>query len=338
MEGPSSLNDHLLLLQVIFSACELGVFDLLLGAPGPLSARHVAHELRTSVDGMERLLDALVGMEVLEVEPAEGTGEGEEPAEGTGEGEEPAEGTGEEEEPAEGTGDDTYIYNNHHVSFCREGRNQNEKTFGLQPEDPFQAVYRSEEEMLKFMGLMDSSWILDGHDIATAFDLSCFQKIVDLGGCTGALAREMAKAYPSSSVSVLDLPTVVDAAKKYFSRENDDVVFHSGDFFLGDVPPADLYVLARIVHDWPEEKCLSLLRKLHDTCRPGGGVLLVEAMLLETRRGPLMAQIFSLNMLVQMEGRERPPSGYTRLLNDAGFHDVQVCRTGKSYDAILAVR
>lgn len=36
--------------------------------------------------------------------------------------------------------------------------------------------------MLKFMGLMNSSWVLDGHDIATAFNLSCFQNIVDLGG------------------------------------------------------------------------------------------------------------------------------------------------------------
>lgn len=64
----------------------------------------------------------------------------------------------------------------------------------------------------------------------------------------------------------------------------------------------------------------------------------MEALLFENRRGPVTAQIFSLNMLVQMEGRERPPSGYTGLLNRTGFHDVQVCRTGKSYDAILAVR
>lgn len=70
----------------------------------------------------------------------------------------------------------------------------------------------------------------------------------------------------------------------------------------------------------------------------GGGVLLVEAMLFENRRGPVMAQIFSLNMLVQAEGRERPPSEYTRMLTKTGFHNVQVCRTGKSYDAILAVR
>lgn len=65
-------------LQVIFSACELGVFDLLLKSQEPLSAQHVAQELSTSVDGMERLLDALVGVEILEVETAKGTGKKEE--------------------------------------------------------------------------------------------------------------------------------------------------------------------------------------------------------------------------------------------------------------------
>lgn len=61
--------------QVIFGACELGVFDLLLRSPEPLSAQHVAQELGASVDGTERLLDALVGIEILEVETSEGTGE-----------------------------------------------------------------------------------------------------------------------------------------------------------------------------------------------------------------------------------------------------------------------
>lgn len=51
-----------------------------------------------------------------------------------------------------------------------------------------------------------------------------------------------------------------------------------------------------------------------------------------------MAQLFSLNMLVQAEGRERPLSEYSRMLAEVGFGNVQVCRTGKSYDAILAVR
>ncbi|XP_034433399.1 acetylserotonin O-methyltransferase 2 [Hippoglossus hippoglossus] len=322
--------------KVIFSACELGVFDLLLTSQEPLSAQHVARELSTSVDGIERLLDALVGIEILEVETKDGTAVYSSTdvaslylAKGSAKS---------LHDMIAYQSQTIYPLWNNMVDAVREGKNQNEKTFGLPSGDIFKAIYRSEEEMLKFMGLMNSSWVLDGHDIVTAFNLSGFQTIVDLGGCTGALAREMAKAYPSSSVTVFDLPQVVETAQKHFSQEDDTVVFQTGDFFSGEVPAADLYVLARIIHDWPEEKCVTLLKKIYDTCKPGGGVLLVEAMLFENRRGPIMAQIFSLNMLVQAEGRERPPSEYTHLLKTSGFLNVQVCRTGKSYDAILATR
>ncbi|XP_012731333.2 acetylserotonin O-methyltransferase 2 isoform X1 [Fundulus heteroclitus] len=322
--------------KVIFSACELGVFDLLLKSQEAMSAQRVAQELGTSVDGMERLLDALVGLEILEVERAEGTAFYSSTdvanlylAKGSAK-----------------SLHDMIVYRsqtiyplwNNMVDAIREGKNQYEKTFGLPSEDVFQAIYRSEEEMLKFMGLMNSSWVLDGHDVVTAFDLSRFQRIVDLGGCTGALANELARAYPASSITVFDLPEVVEAAQKHYSQEDNRVAFQSGDFFRGEIPSADLYVLARIVHDWSEEKCLALLKKIYETCQPGGGVLLVEALLFENKRGPLMVQIFSLNMLVQAEGKERSPSEYTNMLNKSGFRDVQVCRTGKSYDAILAIR
>ncbi|XP_054652613.1 acetylserotonin O-methyltransferase 2 [Dunckerocampus dactyliophorus] len=322
--------------KVIFAACELGVFELLMKSPGALSAQHVAQALDANADGMERLLDALVGIEILEVETADGTALYSSTdvanmylARG---------GVKSLHDMVIYQSQTIYPLWNNMTDAVREGKNQNHKTFGIPPEEVFEAIYRSEEETLKFMGLMNSSWILDGQDVVTAFNLSGFQKIMDLGGCTGALARELAKAYPSSSVTVFDFLEIVEIARKHFLQENDTFTFESGDFFLGEVPPADLYVLARIVHDWSEEKCLRLLKKLYHACKPGGGVLLVEAMLLENRRGPIMTQLFSLNMLVQMEGRERPPSQYTMILNQSGFTNVQVCRTGKSYDAILAVK
>ncbi|KAB5562019.1 hypothetical protein PHYPO_G00013150 [Pangasianodon hypophthalmus] len=322
--------------KVIFSACEQGVFDLLLQSQKSLSAAEVAQELGTSEDGMERLLDALVGVEVLEVELKQGTA-------------------------YYSSTDvanlylaknspkslyDMIIYQSQTIyplwnnlgNAVREGRNQNEKTFGLSSEDIFSAIYRSEEEMLKFMGLMNSSWVIDGHDIVTAFDLSRFKSIVDVGGCSGALARELAKVYPASTLTVLDLPKVIQMAQKHLCQSDDTIKFQEVDLFKEDLPAADLYVLARIIHDWKEEKSMMLLRKIHAACNSGGGVLLVEAMLFENRRGPLMAQLFSLNMLVQTEGKEQPPSHYTHMLTAAGFTDVQVCRTGKSYDAILALK
>lgn len=322
--------------KVIFSACELGVFDLLLRSKEPLRASEVARELSTSEEGMERLLDMLVGIEILEVEHSDGTA-------------------------YYSSTDVSNLYLakdspkslhnmmiyysqtiyplwNNLVDAIREGKNQNEKTFGLSSEDIFSAIYRSEEEMLKFMGLMNSTWAIDGHDIVTAFDLSGFKTMVDLGGCSGALARELAREYPSSSVSVLDLPKVVQTAKQHFSESGSAVQFQEGDFFEGELPQADLYILARITHDWKEDKCERLLKKIYETCSSGGGVLIVETLLFESRRGPITAQLFSLNMLVQTEGKEHPPSRYKHMLTEAGFKDVQVCRTGKTYDAILAIK
>lgn len=50
------------------------MFDLLLDSQKPLTAGEVAQKLGTSGDGIERLLDLLVAIEILEVELIQGTG------------------------------------------------------------------------------------------------------------------------------------------------------------------------------------------------------------------------------------------------------------------------
>lgn len=67
----------------------------------------------------------------------------------------------------------------------------------------------------------------------------------------------------------------------------------------------------------------------------GGAVLVVEALLSEDGSGPLTAQLYSLNMLVQTEGRERTDVQYAALLTAVGFTNIRHCLTGKIYDAVL---
>lgn len=67
----------------------------------------------------------------------------------------------------------------------------------------------------------------------------------------------------------------------------------------------------------------------------GSAVLLVEALLHENGSGPLTVQLYSLNMLVQTEGRERTAAQYAALLTAAGFSNIQHRLTGKIYDAVL---
>lgn len=58
----------------MFAACELGVFDLLSRSEDTLSTKAIAEELGTSIQGMERLLDACVGLKLLTAEVKKGEG------------------------------------------------------------------------------------------------------------------------------------------------------------------------------------------------------------------------------------------------------------------------
>src|SRR5262249_7620461 len=49
--------------KAMFAAVSLGVFDAL--TPGPKPLHVLAHELKVNADGLERLLDACVGLQLL---------------------------------------------------------------------------------------------------------------------------------------------------------------------------------------------------------------------------------------------------------------------------------
>ncbi|KAK1169836.1 acetylserotonin O-methyltransferase [Acipenser oxyrinchus oxyrinchus] len=337
IEYPKKILDYMegfLVSKTLFAACELGVFDFLLVSEQSMSSADIAKGLKTSVDGMERLLMACVGLQLLHADIQNG----------------------------EALYSNTELsriyltrtspkslfhsiqYNSQTIYLCwhyladavREGKNQYEKAFGVSSGDLFEALYRSDEEMITFMKLMNSVWNTCGKDVVTAFDLSPFKSIHDLGGCSGAVAKQCVSAYPESMVTIFDLPKVVQMAKEHFvSSDERRISFHEGDFFRDPIPASDLYILARILHDWTDEKCLELLIKVNKACKPGGGLLLIEALLNEDKSGPLTTQLYSLNMLVQTEGRERSPSEYIHLMEAAGFTDIQIKRTGKLYDAVL---
>ncbi|NP_990674.2 acetylserotonin O-methyltransferase [Gallus gallus] len=327
-------SNGFLVSKVMFTACELGVFDLLLQSGRPLSLDVIAARLGTSIMGMERLLDACVGLKLLAVELRR-------------------EGAFYRNTEisniylTKSSPKSQYhimMYYSNTVYLCwhyltdavREGRNQYERAFGISSKDLFGAMYRSEEEMLKFLAGQNSIWSICGRDVLTAFDLSPFTQIYDLGGGGGALAQECVFLYPNCTVTIYDLPKVVQVAKeRLVPPEERRIAFHEGDFFKDSIPEADLYILSKILHDWDDEKCRQLLAEVYKACRPGGGVLLVESLLSEDRSGPVETQLYSLNMLVQTEGKERTAVEYSELLGAAGFREVQVRRTGKLYDAVL---
>uniref|UniRef100_A0A8C2UHZ9 Acetylserotonin O-methyltransferase n=1 Tax=Chinchilla lanigera TaxID=34839 RepID=A0A8C2UHZ9_CHILA len=321
--------------QVVFAACELGVFDVLAEAPGPLDVGAVVMRLGTSSHGTELLLDACVSLKLLTLETRSGKAfySNTELASTYLSSPSPKS----QRHMLLYMARTTYRCWGHLAEAVREGKNQYQKAFGVPSHDLFTAIYRSEGEQLQFMRGLQEVWSISGRSVMTAFDLSPFPLICDLGGGSGALAKECISVYPDAKVTVFDIPDVVRVAKTHFDfPEEGRISFQEGDFFQDRLPEADLYILARVLHDWADAKCLALLARIHRVCRPGGGVLVVESVLDEDRRGPRTTLLFSLNMLLQTEGRERTPGQYHTLLAAAGFGDFRLRRTGSVYDAMLA--
>ncbi|XP_074715026.1 putative bifunctional dTTP/UTP pyrophosphatase/methyltransferase protein isoform X2 [Strix uralensis] len=319
--------------KALFVASKLKIFDHL-NHRGPLKAVDIANEVGTSVCGTERLLDACAALGLLEKTPQGYSNTDSANAYLTSDGEYSLHGY--------------IIHSNDHLwplftnleSAVKEGNRQNHRAFGKKAEDLFKDYYHSEEVKQRFMAAMHSIAHLTARDVATAFDLSRFKSACDLGGCTGALAHELVQIYPNLKVTVFDLPEVI-ANTSYFQPSGQHmapVTFVSGDFFKDNLPEADLYILSRVLHDWPDEKIHVLLSRISAVCKPGCGILLAEMVLDDEKKNRSTALLQSLNMLVQTEGKERSGSEYRGLLEQHGFTNVKIRLTGNLLDVILCAK
>ena len=310
--------------KAMFTAVRLGVFDEL--ERQPASAAELAPKLGVNADALDRLLDLCAVMGLLSKQDGVYRNQPEATEYLCADGPHSLRGyilySDGALYPMWGNLDDA----------LRAGTPRWRQTFGVDGAI-FSGFFRSDEAMREFLRAMHGFGTLTSPLVVAAFDLSRFRRIVDLGGATGHLAIAACERYPQMRGVVFDLARVIEMAAPH-----ERVEFRAGDFFEDELPEGDLYALGRILHDWTEEKILRLLRKIFARLPAGGGVLIAEQLLEEDGVGPLWGNLQSLNMLVVTEGRERSLSGYTRLLAQAGFSDVQGRRTGVTLDAVLAVK
>ncbi|KAM8854725.1 putative bifunctional dTTP/UTP pyrophosphatase/methyltransferase protein isoform 1-T3 [Spinachia spinachia] len=321
--------------KALFTASEMCVFDVLQSRPG-LDAVQVALEIKASVKGTECLLEACVSLGLLKSKERTSQKPG-----------------------FENTrlaarflltdaphslrayirycNDAVWPLFSHLESAVSEGARQREKLFGKTSKDTFQDTSSNSQEVkLRFLDAMHSIAEVTGQAVVTAFDLSRFKTACDLGGCTGAIAYEFTKVHPGLSVTVFDLPTVVELSDRFRPLHADNrVSFLAGDFFKDKLPKADLYVLTRILHDWSDEKVHILLSKVADVCTPGCGLLLCEIFLDEDRGGPRCCLLHALNM---SEGRPRSAAEYSVLLESHGFTAPHVTHTDSILGAMLCIK
>ena len=78
----------------------------------------------------------------------------------------------------------------------------------------------------------------------------------------------------------------------------------AGDFFADPLPPADVYLLIEVLHDWTDEKCQAILGAIRRAAPPGAKLLVIENVLSDDKPDP-RGHILDVIMMANTGGRER---------------------------------
>jgi len=184
-----------------------------------------------------------------------------------------------------------------------------------------------------FSRAMRSTTLLIETLLMAAWSPPPFELAVDVGGSRGTLVAGLLARAPEARGILFDLPEIADAVRPEIAEPRIAVV--GGDFFES-VPAADLYLLKLILHDWDDERSEAILRNIRAAIRPGGRVVIIDALLpeaVENHPGFLM----DLNMMVMTGGKERTAAEFTALLEQTGFRLESITPTPTPMGIVQAV-
>ena len=174
--------------------------------------------------------------------------------------------------------------------------------------------------------------------VVDAYDFSGIETLVDIAGGHGRVLTGILEANPKMRGMLFDLPHVIAGAREQVAASTaaERVEFVEGDFFASVPEGADAYIMKHIIHDWDDERALTILRNIKQAMKANGRVLLVEAVIADGNNQDF-GKLLDLEMLVSPGGKERTAAEYEDLFSRAGLKLTRIVPTKSPYSVIEAV-
>ena len=176
----------------------------------------------------------------------------------------------------------------------------------------------------------------DNPAIIDVIDFAGIEKVVDVGGGHGALLSAILHRHDHLSGVLLDLAPGIEAARAGAGGPLPRCALMVGDFFEQVPAGGDVYLLKQVLHCWPDEDCVTILRHCAGALAAGGRVLVIERLVGEANE-PSPVNLQDLNMLVTCGGRERTEAAFAELFARAGLCLTGVVPTPAIFNIIEAV-
>lgn len=292
---------------VLQTAVKLDVFTVI-GA-GRRTAGKIAQKVDGAVNGVERLLNALVAMELLDKqnEAYANTASGRELL---------------AKDSPKYLG---HIIMHHHHLLESWSKLDQAVTSG-KPQRTRSSHSKEEWRESFLMGMFNMAMGLAPH-IVPVIDVSNRQHLLDLGGGPGTYAIHFCLNNERLRASVYDLPTTRPFAERTIQQFKlaDRINFMDGNYLEDPVAGRyDVAWLSHILHGEGPEDCRMIIQKTVDALEPGGMIIIHEFILNNSMDGPLFPALFSLNMLLGTEsGQSYSEEQIFDMLAAAGARDIR---------------
>ena len=144
------------------------------------------------------------------------------------------------------------------------------------------------------------------------------RSVVDVGGGTGAMLAEILRLRPDVRGTLVDLPGTAERSTEILQAAGvSDRVTTVGQSFFDPLPAgADLYLLKKVLNDWPDREATAILTRCAEAAGPAGRVVVIGGVTPDDAPKRLTIE------LVLLGGRHRTVSEFRELARDAGLEVV----------------
>ncbi len=174
--------------------------------------------------------------------------------------------------------------------------------------------------------------------IAGAYDFTNIKTLTDVGGGLGSLMVEILKKNKHMNGIVAEVPETivhVDGIIKKNHLENRMSAVEC-DFFENIPEGSDAYLFSHILHDWPDDKCIKILKNCRKVIVPNGRLLIAEDVIPWGNTFSI-SKLLDLEVLLMGGGCERNKVEFKNLLKKSGFRMSQIIHTKENISIIEGI-
>jgi len=187
------------------------------------------------------------------------------------------------------------------------------------------------EEASYFHAAMSAMTAQSNAAVLASYDFSRYATIADIGGGEGRLLAAILERVPQARGMLVDLPEVLERPSGATHQRLRRI---PGNFLHDEMPPAQLYLLKYILHDWSDAHARGILQRIRRAGGAGAKLVIAEAFVTDDP-GFTVSKLMDVGMLAVLGGRERTRAQHENLLVASGFRVTAVDATSDPALGIL---